>query len=228
MGSDGTHGSGNHSGLFPAQQLLWGRAMPYCSVPSSRQPTHTVGARQRLVDDETLVAAAQAGDHRALDQLLRRHRKRLLRMCERHCDRPEDAADLLQETCLGIMRGLHGFRGDASFLTWAFLVVRSQASRLRRRRKARPQVERPLDEVPQRTVCETESPERQVITERLQAQFEDVVGKLSPLDRQVLVLRDIEECTAPEVAEELGLTVSAVKSRLHRARRFVRTSFAQI
>ncbi|MGB1014538.1 MAG: RNA polymerase sigma factor [Nannocystaceae bacterium] len=170
-----------------------------------------------------MVTAARAGDHRALNTLLRRHRKRLYRICERHCDRPEDAADLFQETCVGIMRAIHGFRGDSSFLTWAYLVVRSQASRLRRRRKARPRIEASIDlDWP---ICEPSlSPDHVVSGSRLQARFVDLLEQLSPLDRQVLVLRDLEGCTAPEVARELGLSVSAVKSRLHRARRFVRTT----
>ncbi len=197
--------------------------MPY-SIPSTPLAP-IVGTRP--LDDSVLIAAAQAGDYKALDQLFRRHRKRLLRICERHSDRPEDAADLLQETFVGIMRGLHGFRGDASFTTWAYLVVRSQASRLRRRRKARPRLEQPVEDVPQKgSGDETGSPERMVIRGQLQARFQAVLKQLSPLDRQVLVLRDIEECTAPEVADELGLTVSAVKSRLHRARRFVRGALA--
>jgi len=110
-------------------------------------------------------------------------------------------------------------------LTWAYLVARSQASRLRRRRKARPRIEAAIDlECPICEPSQAASPERVVIRNRLQERFANLLEQLSPLDRQVLLLRDIEECTAPEVAHELGLTVSAVKSRLHRARRFVRAA----
>ncbi len=175
-----------------------------------------------LGDDE-LITRGVDGHREALNALLRRYERRIMRVCERMARDAEDAQDLFQETMLGIVRNLGSFRGEASFMTWVFTITRSLAHRERRRERTRVRTGAGFREAMSAQECAGDAClERGLDRQRLSVRFQAALEGLAPLDREVLVARDVEGCTAPEVAQQTGLTVSAVKSRLHRARRQVR------
>jgi len=166
----------------------------------------------------------------AFDRLYRDHVDRIYRFAQRLCGQVEDAQDLVQDTFLNAYRGLEGFRGDAQVSTWLYRIAARACLRLRRKRKGEPGRELSLEEfIPTsegefRLQVPTDglTPEEALENKELKRALHQAIQKLPNKYRVVLVLRDMEELTAKEVGTIMGLNERAVKSRLHRARLFVR------
>ncbi|MCA9644964.1 MAG: sigma-70 family RNA polymerase sigma factor [Myxococcales bacterium] len=176
--------------------------------------------------DEALLEAARAGDSKALEALLARYQSQVYRFGMRMCRDPEDAKDVLQDTLIATARGVRDFRGASSISTWLYSIARSFCIKKRRRSKFAPEVERSLDTEVRDQVSAMPSsgrhPEDAVAGKQIQEALERAIGRLEPMYREVLVLRDVEGLSAQEVSEVLDISVQAVKSRLHRARIAVR------
>src|SRR5512134_1877471 len=170
-------------------------------------------------DDQGLLDAARAGDRAALDQLLTRHQGRVYRFGLKMCRDPEDAKDVLQETLLAVARNVKDFRGASSVSTWLYTIARSFCIKKRPRSKFAPAQEESLS---------AREPDDALAGRQIESALEQAIGSLDPMYREVLLLRDVEGLTAPEVAEVMGLSVEAVKSRLHRARVAVREAVAPL
>lgn len=188
-------------------------------------------------DDAPLIAASQAGDASALEALVRRHQERVYGFALRMCRNVEDAQDILQETLLGMVRSLRDFRQESRFTTWLYRIAANACLKQRRRgvHDPAPEQELSLDALMPRPDGEgrppqiadwSEDAERALLRGELGAQLEAAIDRLPREYKLVLVLRDVEGLSAEEAAESLGLSVAAVKSRLHRARVFVRKELA--
>ena len=177
-------------------------------------------------DDLDLVTCAQRGDKAALEQLLRRHRRAIERLCRRLCRGEESVDDVMQETFVAILRNLASFRGDAGFLTWVYTIARTHRGRaLRTARSSRDRVERyAATKLGGEDHIDLDD---HVFGREVTDALTHALACLGEVDRAVLVSRDIEGHSAVETAELLGLTVSAVKARLHRARVCVRATLEQ-
>jgi RNA polymerase sigma-70 factor (ECF subfamily) len=182
--------------------------------------------------DERLLASARAGDKAALETLLERHQPQVYRFGMKMCRDPEDAKDVLQDTLLAMARGVRDFRGASSISTWLYTIARSFCIKKRRRSKFAPDDERSLDtdlaSEGRRLAAPEREPDEALAGKQIERALEQAIASLDPTYREVLLLRDVEGLTAPEVAEVLGLSVQAVKSRLHRARLAVRESVAPL
>ncbi len=179
---------------------------------------------------DALLEAARAGDARALEDLLERHQAQVYRFGLKMCRDPEDAKDVLQDTLLAMARGVRDFRGASSLSTWLYTIARSFCIKKRRRTKDEPEgTHAPLagDEV-ERVADPARAPDEAAAGKEVERALEQAIAALEPAYREVLLLRDVEGLTAPEVAEVLGLGVDAVKSRLHRARVAVRAHVAPL
>ncbi len=184
-----------------------------------------------MSSDEDLISAAKHGDRGALERLLERHQAKVYRFGMRMCRAEEDAKDVLQETLIAAARTLPEFRGASSISTWLYTIARSFCIKHRRRSKFAPESIESLDAgEPARLAVQLPDPGRgpdeALHGRRVEAALEEAIGALEPMYREVLVLRDVEGLPAAEVAEVLGLSVEAVKSRLHRARVAVRERVA--
>jgi RNA polymerase sigma-70 factor (ECF subfamily) len=181
-------------------------------------------------DDQALLARARGGDDQALDDLLRRYQPRIYRFGMKMCRNADAAEDVVQETLLAAVRALPGFRGDASLSTWLYTIARSFCIKQRRRRKSSPVRELSLEgDRPVAAALAPDSaprPDRLVEDHETREALERALAALGPPHREVLVLRDVEGLTAAEVAAVTGLSVEAVKSRLHRARARLRRALA--
>jgi RNA polymerase sigma-70 factor (ECF subfamily) len=181
--------------------------------------------------ESELLEAARGGDARALEALLESHEPRLYRFARRLCRHHEDAEDVLQESLLSAARGLSGFRGASSLSTWLFAIARSHCIKKRRRSRFAP-VEVSLDASEESVAHEHPDPgpgpDENLHARRLEAALEDAIAALDRKYREVFVLRDVEGLTAPEVAKVTGLSIAAIKSRLHRARARVREAVAPL
>ena len=183
-------------------------------------------------NDESLVESARLGDRAALEALIARHQSRVYRFGLKMCRNPDDAQDILQDTLLAVARNVKDFRGASSVSTWLYTIARSFCIKRRRRSKFAPEQEQPLDGGPDAEAAQVMDPGRRpdesLAGRQIEAALEEAIGALDPMYREVLVLRDVEGLTAPEVGEILGLSVEAVKSRLHRARVAVRERVAPL
>jgi RNA polymerase sigma-70 factor (ECF subfamily) len=165
-----------------------------------------------------LLEAAQRGDRSALDGLLRAHRPRIFQYGLRVCRTSEDAEDAVQETLWSAARSIRSFRRAASISTWLFTIVRNHCLR----RLGRQRFYADLDLVAPRVADLAPGAEDEAIARETQRILAEALARLEPQHREVLLLRDVEGLTAPEAASSLGITVSALKSRLHRAREELR------
>lgn len=184
-------------------------------------------------NDAELVARAKRGEQRALEMLLSRYQPHLMRFGLRMCGRLEDAEDVVQESMIAAVRTLPEFREDASLSTWLYTIARSFCIKKRRRSKFAPTHEASFDDererlTLQRLTVNSSSPEDMASTAELDAAVQSAILALEPGQREVLVLRDVEGLSASEVAEVTGLSVGAVKSKLHRARASLRRALEPV
>jgi len=173
--------------------------------------------------DKDLIERARAGDREGLEALLAAEEARLYAFGLRMCGDPDDARDVMQDTMLAMAKNIGGFRGEASLSTWMFQLARHACQRHRRRRAGAPAT---LDALDEAVVDPGPDPERRAEAAELSGRVQAALDALTPVHREVLVLRDVEGLTAPEVSQILGIDVGAVKSRLHRARAALREELA--
>jgi len=189
-------------------------------------------------DESALIEASQAGDPRALDELVRRNQDRVYSFAMRMCRNVEDAKDILQETFLGVVRSIRDFRAESRFSTWLYRIASNACLKKRRRGVFDPEPEQEisLDALMPRPDAEGRKPEipdwsedaeRALLRGELVQQMEAAIDKLPREYKIVIILRDVEGFSAEETADLLKLSVPAVKSRLHRARVFVRKELSR-
>lgn len=166
-----------------------------------------------MIDARTiLIEAAQSGNQEAIVKLLAVCQPDIRRFARRTCSHAEDAEEAVQAALWQLYRKVGALRTAATFVTWLFRIVERECFRLFRARST----------LEQAGESEIESMTAPGVPVDLRIDLSRAIAALPPAYRSVLVLRDIDELTAPEVAAELGLTLQAVKSRLHRARVMVR------
>ncbi len=168
-----------------------------------------------------LVDAARHGDREAFEQLVRATSADTYTLAYRLVGDDEDARDVVQEAYLRAYRGIHGFRGDSQFSTWMYRITANcAATHLGRRRRHR------HDELPDEVSCADDHPDRdpeaQANATDLRSHLVAAVHRLPPRLRAVVVLRDVYDLSHEAIATELGISQSAAKVRLHRARRRLR------
>ena len=179
-------------------------------------------ARAPEVQERRLIADAQAGDLGAFEQLVTIHAERLHAVVLRLCANSHDAEEVAQEAFLRAWRAIDRFDGRSRFFTWLYRIGVNEAKRRGERGATRMRTastaEHPYEELPDLS----EAPEPRAEQRELRAALEHAVRTL-PIDRRApLVLRDIEGLSTREAAEIVGISESAFKSRLHRARVSVR------
>jgi len=163
------------------------------------------------VEDSILVRAAQNGDVDAFEELVRRYQTSIYRVALRMLGSRADAQDAVQETFVRAWRGLPRFRHESAISTWLYRIVTRRAlDRIASRRSTGT-----LDEV------EVEAGPDPAQAAEHQERFRAVrqaIAKLPPEQRAALVLREFEGLSYQEVAQVLGASVPAIKTRIHRAR----------
>lgn len=168
-----------------------------------------------------LVDRARSGDRTAFEALVRATYADTYTLAYRLTGDEEDASDVVQETYLRAYRGLKRFRGDAQFTTWLYRITANCANthlgrRIRHRHDELTDDDPIVDDRPE--VDPVQRAENEALRGRLRAAIE----ALPPRLRSVVVLRDVYDLPHEAIAAELGISESAAKVRLHRARRRLR------
>lgn len=178
-----------------------------------------------IPDEANLIESARAGDEAALALLVETYAPRVLRfaqkLCGRNADRA-DAEDVMQQTLASAVSQIGRFRGESQFGSWLYSIARSHCIKQRTRGVAAHPSEPLTDTEPAIPSPSRQAPDESVSREQLEQALNAAIDTLEPAQREVLVLRDIEGLNASDVAQTLGISVEAVKSRLHRARKALR------
>lgn len=193
------------------------------------------GSRTGTEDaDATLVARLKEGDDAAFEEMTRTYAGRMLAVARRLLRSEEDGRDAVQEAFLSAFKSLDRFEGHAKVSTWLHRIVVNAALMRLRTRKRKP--EQSIDELlpgfdeTGHFAAEVEPPDlpSDALERReLRTIVRQCIDRLPESYRAVVLLRDIEELDADETAVVLGITTSAVKSRLHRARQALHTLLTQ-
>jgi RNA polymerase sigma-70 factor (ECF subfamily) len=173
-----------------------------------------------LVSDTEWVARARAGDERAFVALVERYQTPIFYLCLRMLGNPHEAEEAAQEAFLRAWTQFGRYDPNRSFKTWLFSIASHYCiDLLRKRRMTWLSVDEDDAEVPQIALQDPEpGPEGQASAGEFRAQLQTLLRRLQPEDRRVLVLRYWYDFSYDDIAATTGATVSAVKSRLHRAR----------
>jgi RNA polymerase sigma-70 factor (ECF subfamily) len=167
-----------------------------------------VSAKAVSEEEVALIARARRGDAGAFEELYRRHRNQVYTLCLNLCGNREDAQDLLQETFVNACRGLPKFAGRSAFGTWLYRIAVNVCAAARRRERTAP--------------LPASDPGADAATiERVR----DVLMRLRPAHRTVLVLRYSQELSYNEIAECLRWSLARVKVTIHRAKRAFKDAY---
>lgn len=218
---------------------------PAGDVPAAMDDHHA--SPHAAVGDEVLVAALRRGDEQAFTQLVTALHGPLLRVALMYVANREVAEDVIQQTWLGVLRGLDRFEGRSALRTWIFRILVNIA-------KTRGKAESrsvPFSSLAEAEVAEDEPavpperfllderdptrgywastprdwsvvPEERLLSAEARAVIAQAIAALPPVQREVITLRDVEGCSAEEVCEALTISAGNQRVLLHRARAKVR------
>ena len=171
-----------------------------------------------IMELETLLARCRQGDDLAWEALVRQHQGRVYAVAYHFMRDREEARDVAQEIFIKIYRGLGSMREGDRFLPWMLRLARNCCvDRLRRLKVRTPAFEVPVEEAPQ-IVAAGPSPEDSSLADARHGMLYRAIAKLGEKNREMILLREIQELKLEEIAEMLGLPIGTVKSRSHRAR----------
>jgi RNA polymerase sigma-70 factor, ECF subfamily len=189
----------------------------------------------KIDNEPELVRKAQKGDQRAFSLLVKKYESTVYNFAFKVCRNEEKAAETLQDTFVNVYRKLDQFNGKAKFSTWLYQIVTNNCLMKRRRSKLdtssvsietvdeKHDAEDQVESAPLQSVLSSKhTPQDEVINKELRDHLDSAILKLPMEYRIVFILRDVEGRSSEEVAKILKLSVPAVKSRLRRARVFLR------
>lgn len=178
-----------------------------------------------------LVASLKGGDHAAFEEVVRQYESKVYSLARGLTRNDEDAQDAVQDTFLSVFKNVKSFKGGSSLSTWIYrITVNAALMKIRRRRHDERTVSideamPTFDEDGHRVASLPDwNPlaDEMLLNKELGGHLRQAIEALEADYRTVLIMRDQEGLDNEEVAAVLGLSVAAVKSRLHRARIFVR------
>jgi RNA polymerase sigma-70 factor (ECF subfamily) len=186
-------------------------------------------------DDADLIERLKAGDEEALEVIFNRYSAKLYNVAQRILGEVADAEEVIQDVFWTAFRKAKSFRGTAQFSTWLYrLTVNAALGKIRRSKKNKeveyeeylPKFQQDGHHLVRPVVDWSDTLDEKYAERELQQLLKDAMDQLKPVDKSAVVLSDLEGMSDKEIAALLGLTVPAVKTRLHRARLFLRGKLA--
>ena len=192
--------------------------------------------KEGVFEDQKLVQALQRGEPGAVEALLDRYGGWIYRVARLLLNDPRDVEEVTQDVLLAVVRKAQTFKGEAAFSSWLYRIAVNAAYQRLRAKRARPEVSlepflRVFDDEGryiEPVVDWSGKLNDPAVAEETRAAIERSLSRLPEEYRVVIQLHDVEELPNEEVAATLGLTVAAVKSRVHRARLFLRQELAHL
>ena len=167
------------------------------------------------------MEAARRGDRDAFNELVRSTYQDIYSLAYRLTGNRDDAGDVVQDAYVRAYRAIRRFRGDSSFSTWVYRITSNCAS-THLSRRTRQRTEELSNDVPVVDLRPEQDPILRAEAAVLRHHVDRAIRSLPERLRQVVVLRDLHDLSHNEIADELGITTSAAKVRLHRARQRLR------
>ena len=177
------------------------------------------------MEESKLVELAKSGDRQALAQLVKNNEQTVYNFSFKICRNKDKAEHIMQETFFSMIKSLHQFDGNSKISTWLYRIVSNHCLMLARKDKSKKFVSIDNDDElyeDKYTADWSNIPNQDIENTELKKILDESIDKLSPEYRIVFLLRDVEGLSTEETAQLIELTVPAVKSRLHRARAFLR------
>jgi RNA polymerase sigma-70 factor (ECF subfamily) len=182
------------------------------------------------MNEEELIALAQEGDKKALSQLVRNYEQTVYNFAFKICRDREKAENIMQETFYSMVKSINQFDRRSKLSTWLYRIVANHCLMLARKQKNRQFISIDNDDslFDEKYIADWRMlPYKDAENKELKKILDDAITKLSPEYRMVFLLRDVEGLSTEETAKASELSVPAVKSRLHRARAFLRNEITE-
>jgi RNA polymerase sigma-70 factor (ECF subfamily) len=204
----------------------------------NQAPTRLRSSRRRRgsdINESALVERLKAGDERALESIFTLHSAKLYNVAQRILGDAADAEEVIQDVFWMAFRKANSFQGHSQFHTWLYrLTVNAALGKIRRSKKNKevqyeeflPKFEKDGHHTVRPVVDWSDTLEENYAKHEMQTLLAVALAQLKPMDKSVIVLSDLEGLSDKEIADATGLTVAAVKTRLHRARLFLRGKLA--
>jgi RNA polymerase sigma-70 factor, ECF subfamily len=197
----------------------------------------TVYRRKRTSgkDDSALIERLKVGDQEALEALFNLYSPKLYNVAHRILGDVADTQEIIQDVFWTVYRKAKTFRGNSQFSTWLYrLTINAALGRIRRSKKNKeveyeeflPKFQEDGHHLVRPVVDWSNTLDENYAKQELQQLLKEALDQLKPIDKSVVVLSDLQGISDKEIAATLGVTVSAVKTRLHRARLFLRGKLA--
>jgi RNA polymerase sigma-70 factor (ECF subfamily) len=191
--------------------------------------------RKAARNDSAIIERLKNGDQEALEILFNLYSAKLFSVAQRILGETADAQEVIQDVFWTAYRKAKSFKGDSQFSTWLYrLTVNAALGRVRRSKKKTqveyeeflPKFQKDGHHLVRPVVDWSDTLDEKYAQREIQALLGKALDQLKPIDRSVIVLSDLEGLPDKEIAAALNLTISAVKTRLHRARLFLRGNLA--
>jgi len=180
--------------------------------------------------DHRLISEFKAGSMEAMEKIVERYEERIFTFGLKMCGHLQDAEDIVQETFLNAFKYLKDFREETQLKNWLFKIAATACIRKRRKKKCEPDHEISLESFIPYSGADTryeipdwsDDPSDNMLRSELKRIIDAAIQTLAHKYRLVFTLRDIEGFSTQETADILGISTQSVKTRLHRARLFLR------
>ncbi len=177
------------------------------------------------MNESILIEQAQAGNKSAIEQLVKNYENTVYNFSFKICRDRHRAENTMQETFLSMLKNINQFKGDSKLSTWLYTVVSNHCLMLARSSSKHSNASLDDDDVyiDEKSFADWKvSPEKITENKELKDILDKAIAKLNPEYRIVFLLRDVEGLSTEETADITKLSIAATKSRLHRARAFLR------
>jgi len=189
-----------------------------------------MGAKQT---DLELVRRVQAGDKSAFDVLVLKYQQKVINLVTRYVHDPHIAMDVSQESFIKAYRGLKNFRGDSAFYTWLYRIsINTAKNYLVSKNRRMPDDDIDAQEAEQYEgggkLREISTPEREALTEEIQATVQSAIEALPDDLRIAITLRELEGLSYEDISETMECPIGTVRSRIFRARESIESELAPL
>ena len=177
------------------------------------------------MEEQKLIKSAQKGDRKALTELVGKYEQTVYNFSYKICRNRERAEHTMQETFLSMVKNIKQFSGDSKLSTWLYRVVANHCLMLARSENKFGFTSLDDDDslIDEKNIADWKvTPDKVTENNELKDMLDEAIQKLAPEYRVVFMLRDVEGLSTEETAKMVELSIPAVKSRLHRARAFLR------
>jgi RNA polymerase sigma-70 factor (ECF subfamily) len=180
------------------------------------------------MNESELIDRALAGDRAAFTELVRQNQERLFASMMQVTGSPEEAEEVTQDAFIRAFIKLDSFQRNSQFFTWLYRIAFNGALTRKRKRKARVSLDQIRDDNGLEVQAHSENVDEPMLREERVSLVRRAIDTLTDEHRQILTLREMDECAYEEIAEILEISIGTVRSRLSRARRQLKLAIEKL